>query len=237
MKPTLQNHTWVILLACCLLWGGIGRADTLELPRISVDEFEKHLLKPDTPVPAAAAGRQAPDPASVSRESKAYRVALRRQPGELALQDIKQMVLRHNFYDKFENPGGRFENDLIDNQDGTVTDRVTGLMWMRSVMRCCSYADVEQYMSSLRVMNHGRGFRGHADWRVPTTAELASLLEYNRLNKAPYNGGLFDAKKGSFFSADRIRDLNMPWIVFFEGGYIGTGGTGSCYYVRPVRSE
>jgi hypothetical protein len=223
------------ILASSLLWAAAARSDGLELPRISAGEFEKYLAEPEGPrmPPGEQAAAETP-PAPPG--SPPYRVNLRRKSQELAIEDIKRMVLKYNFYDKFENPSGHFANDFIDNRDDTVTDRVTGLMWMKSVMRCCSRADVQQYMSSLTRMNNGRGFRGYTDWRVPTAEELASLLEYNRLNQTAYMGALFDAKKGAYFSADIILGLNMPWIVFFEDGYIGTGGNGACFYLRPVRS-
>ncbi len=54
---------------------------------------------------------------------------LRYKPKKLKARDIKAVVKKLNFFDKELNEGGDFPNDFVDNGDGTVTDRATGLMW------------------------------------------------------------------------------------------------------------
>jgi hypothetical protein len=68
------------------------------------------------------------------------------------------------------------------NGDGTVTDRVTGLMWTLLDSRqelggCLTYAAALQYVASL---NHG----AVNDWRLPSASELASIIK-----QAPYYPG------------------------------------------------
>ncbi|UCF85780.1 MAG: hypothetical protein JSV50_09160, partial [Desulfobacteraceae bacterium] len=54
---------------------------------------------------------------------------LRNTPEKLNNKDIKTVVKRCNFFDKKLNEKGDFPNNFVDNGDGTVTDRATGLMW------------------------------------------------------------------------------------------------------------
>lgn len=58
-----------------------------------------------------------------------------------------------------------------DNGDGTVTDRVTGLMWQKTDHGECSW---EAAVSNAPSVNTG----GHTDWRLPTPAELFSILNH-----------------------------------------------------------
>jgi len=60
---------------------------------------------------------------------------------------------------------------LVDNGDGTVTDRVTGLMWQKAFARDVSFAAAPSLAASART-------GGHSDWRVPTTKELYSLIDF-----------------------------------------------------------
>jgi hypothetical protein len=58
-----------------------------------------------------------------------------------------------------------------DNEDGTVTDNVTGLMWQQaSPLSGYAWADAVAYCSTLTLA-------GHSDWRLPTLIELYSIVD------------------------------------------------------------
>lgn len=59
-----------------------------------------------------------------------------------------------------------------DNGDGTVTDKVTGLMWEKGSSG--PYASWSQAVAHCPTLTLG----GHNDWRLPTRIELLSLFDY-----------------------------------------------------------
>jgi hypothetical protein len=64
---------------------------------------------------------------------------------------------------------------FVDNGDGTVTDRVTGLTWClldssMELENCISFKAAKAYVQRL---NTG----GHSDWRLPTASELAAIYK------------------------------------------------------------
>ena len=68
-------------------------------------------------------------------------------------------------------------NLFQDNQDGTVTDQATGLMWQQGDSgvgmdweKAKAYAEAENKV----------GLLGHSDWRLPTNKELQTLVDYTR---------------------------------------------------------
>lgn len=65
-------------------------------------------------------------------------------------------------------------NDFVDNGDDTVTDRATGLMWMRT--------DSGKRLNWRQALAYAEGFThaGHSDWRLPNAKELQSIVDYTR---------------------------------------------------------
>jgi len=59
-----------------------------------------------------------------------------------------------------------------DNGDGTVTDKITGLMWEKGSSG--PYASWSQAVAHCPTLTLG----GHNDWRLPTRIELLSLVDY-----------------------------------------------------------
>lgn len=99
-----------------------------------------------------------------------------------------------------------------DNNDGTLTDQVTGLMWQESYAyaETGNYVDwyeAQKYIARLNANQLG----GHADWRLPDKLELQSLYEINF----------------SFESRGRTYMLHIDPI--FEFGY------GSCFWTWRSR--
>jgi hypothetical protein len=65
-------------------------------------------------------------------------------------------------------------NDFVDNGDGTVTDRATGLMWQKGDSRSAmDWQAALAYSAALELA-------GHDDWRLPNAKELQSLVDYTR---------------------------------------------------------
>lgn len=65
------------------------------------------------------------------------------------------------------------ENDFVDNGDGTVTDRATGLMWMKNDSgRPVNWEKALEYAENLE-------YAGYNDWRLPNVKELQSIVDYH----------------------------------------------------------
>ena len=65
-------------------------------------------------------------------------------------------------------------NDFIDQYDGTILDRATGLIWTKS--------DSRQPMNWQQALAYAEGLElaGHDDWRLPNAKELQSIVDYTR---------------------------------------------------------
>jgi hypothetical protein len=66
------------------------------------------------------------------------------------------------------------KNNFTDNVDGTITDKATGLMWMKN--------DNGTGVLWENALSYAEGFEyaAHSDWRLPNAKELQSLVEYTR---------------------------------------------------------
>ena len=64
------------------------------------------------------------------------------------------------------------KNDFVDNGDGTITDRATGLMWMQNDLNVpVDWEHALLYADTL-------SFAGYDDWRLPNVKELQSIVDY-----------------------------------------------------------
>jgi hypothetical protein len=68
-------------------------------------------------------------------------------------------------------------NDFVDNGDGTVTDRATGLMWTQDDSGVGLAWEVA--LAWVQQMNAEK-YRGYSDWRLPNAKELQGLVDYTR---------------------------------------------------------
>ncbi|MCY3413928.1 MAG: DUF1566 domain-containing protein [Candidatus Heimdallarchaeota archaeon] len=66
------------------------------------------------------------------------------------------------------------ENNFIDNNDGTISDLATGLMWMKT--------DSEEGFNWKEALEFAENLNaaGYDDWRLPNIKELQSIVEYSR---------------------------------------------------------
>ncbi len=93
-----------------------------------------------------------------------------------------------------------------DNQDGTVTDLNTGLMWVKARGPKVTWAQAQVEARACRV-------GGHGDWRVPTIKELYSLIDFRggcdgtTEGSRPYlDAKVFDFVYGDESKGERVID-------------------------------
>ncbi|MDZ7760133.1 MAG: DUF1566 domain-containing protein [Desulfovermiculus sp.] len=90
--------------------------------------------------------------------------------------------------------GGAADDDpgLVDNNDGTVTDPSTGLMWMKCSLgqtwdddnSACQGDSVRHtWQDTLNVIQNLQ-WAGYSDWRLPNRNELQSLVDYSKFDPA-----------------------------------------------------
>lgn len=125
-----------------------------------------------------------------------------------------------------------------DNGDGTVTDRVTGLMWQKTDNGECAW---DAALTNGANVTTG----GHADWRLPTPAELFSMM--NHKTNPAVNATYFPnhpAGTAEYWWTTDIYGTNVAqvWCVNKGGGLgpkpksetLSAGGT-LRYHARYVR--
>jgi|APTNR8051073442_1049403.scaffolds.fasta_scaffold07250_3 hypothetical protein len=157
----------------------------------------------------------------------------------MTIESTKTIVVACSLGDSGETGLGSF----TDNNDGTVTDKRTGLMWMRIsegqdwlVGRSTGqakrfYLDEAQAICS--------NFAGHEDWRLPTLDELNSIVESTHTNPAanPYVFVGFDQTPTPLFWTSTNASEKQWWYVsFYSGAKFPCGPRENRLSVRWVRN-
>ena len=138
-----------------------------------------------------------------------------------------------------DTPDSRYTN----NNDGTVTDKDTGLMWKRCsegfTNNDCTAgaASITEDWQDALVAAEAAIFASHSDWRLPNRKELTSLV--NRACSAPaINETLFPATLSEFYwaSSPVAAHATNAWTVNFTSGFDGVIGKHIPGSVRLVRA-
>lgn len=110
--------------------------------------------------------------------------------------------------------------------DGTVTDKVTGLMWQQC-MRGMSGSDC-QTGGTPYTGGWGGGsltFAGYDDWRLPNIKELQSLISDNRsepaINTNIFPNIIINIGASCFWSESPGISVFYAWMVDFRYGTLG----------------
>ena len=143
-------------------------------------------------------------------------------------------------------PNPRFR----DNNDGTVTDNLTGLIWLKDAgaFEKKTWANALSAANSLKNGEHGLSDGSEAgDWRLPNVRELCSLIDYEYNDPALSNaagdkkwtaGDPFDTIQSSNYWSSTTRSCNAAygWYVNLNDGYVSPSDKAGYYdYVWPVR--
>ncbi|MGD2186420.1 MAG: DUF1566 domain-containing protein [Desulfobacterales bacterium] len=206
-----------------------------------------YVVKSKTRAQEAGQPEEAPKLASIPKDAPVVQVVLRRQPMDLSNQvEITNMLIAYDFFDRSRNANGSFVNDLVDNNDGTVTDRATGLVWEKNGSNLLSNRRAKEYIKQL----NRRRFASYSDWRLPTVEELASLLARKRESGVHLNP-VFNRKQSRCWTADKAESQSWSWykgawLVDFKNGFVddaywsgeasGTYRKNAENYVKAVRS-
>lgn len=96
---------------------------------------------------------------------------------------------------------------FIDNGDGTVTDRATGLMWQQAQNERLSYLAVMELLKNYELA-------AYRDWRLPTMQELTTIFDESCEDGSWYYN--------RFFECDRLKPPVLQHLTsdIFEDSYV-----------------
>lgn len=90
------------------------------------------------------------------------------------------------------------EPRFTDNEDGTITDNMTGLMWVRDGAIILGY---RYDWDGVLVFCNNLNFAGYDDWRMPNVREMLSLADYEMLFPALPAGHPFENINGRYWTS------------------------------------
>lgn len=127
--------------------------------------------------------------------------------------------------------------ELIDNLDGTITDKITGLMWQKADGGEMTHSSALQYADSLTLGSF-------TDWRLPIAFEIYSIQNL-QVNNPALNTTYFTKSNAEYWwtSDLQVNDNSRVWVSNAGGGIgnhlksetISAGGT-KRYHARAVRN-
>ncbi|HHT9111160.1 MAG TPA: Lcl C-terminal domain-containing protein [Candidatus Brocadiaceae bacterium] len=145
-------------------------------------------------------------------------------------------------------PSPRF----TDNRNGTVTDNLTGLIWLQNAnvagarVWADALTDVENLnsdgtMNGTSANDTSNGGSHQKDWRLPNINELSSLTDSSNNNPAlpsGYSRFFIGVQSDGYWSSDTLKGgIAYAWLVnLSDNGIMDTAHKTESYCVWPVRA-
>ena len=129
---------------------------------------------------------------------------------------------------------------FTDNSNGTVTDNLTGLIWLKNA----NCGGPMLWSSALAQSNNlGNGQCGLSDgsapgtWRLPQIKELQSLIDFGSYSPALPIGHPFLGVQLNFYWSSTTDKVNSTyaWRIYLSSGAVTDIAKNYGYYVWPVR--
>ena len=101
------------------------------------------------------------------------------------------------------------KNDFKDNGNGTVTDRATGLMWMKvdsGVLKAGRKKDGKLNWQEALAWAESLEYAGYSDWRLPNVKELQSIVDYTRSPATTNSAAIDPVFEATSFAAEGGRE-------------------------------
>ncbi|MGR3220228.1 MAG: Lcl domain-containing protein, partial [Candidatus Anammoxibacter sp.] len=138
-------------------------------------------------------------------------------------------------------PSSRF----TDNNDGTITDNLTGLMWLKDAS-CLGTKAWMEAIDAIAELNTTPGSfdcreytANYTDWRLSNRKEIRSLVNYGvgEVNIWLKSRGFWDVQNNRYWSSTTYAiDTDSAWTVSMGEGSTETGSKSNGNYLWPVRA-
>ena len=135
-----------------------------------------------------------------------------------------------------------FNRGFTDNGDGTVTDNLTGLIWLKDA-DCIGTWTWSNALTQVSNLNSGTDFScdsytagTFSDWRLPHVNELSSLVDPVQTNPAlPASHPFTGVHSYPYWSSTTPSYTPHAGRVNLSSGHVVNGDKTSSFYVWPVR--
>jgi len=132
-------------------------------------------------------------------------------------------------------PNPRF----TDNGDGTVTDNLTGLIWLKDA-NCFSFRSWYDALSVCTELADGEcelaDGSNAGDWRLPNIKEFQSLIDFSNNTPAlPTEHPFTNVQSVYWSSTTNVNDTSYAWGVQIISGSVHLGYKPENGFIWPVR--
>lgn len=124
-----------------------------------------------------------------------------------------------------------------DNGDGTITDNITGLMWVKDGNSVgCNNGATLNWEGALNFCDTST-FAEYTDWRLPNVRELQSIVDYTKSGPSINTTYFLNTKITYYWSSTTpVGFTTNAWCVAFNQGDLTSAYNKiNNAYVRPVR--
>jgi len=111
---------------------------------------------------------------------------------------------------------------LVDQDDGTVYDTETGILWYRCSWGeewssgQCQETPVTVGWSDALILAEELSFAGYTDWRIPNINELQSIIEWGCYEPAVNTTAFPDVATGRYWSSTARQDGDIGKVLMVD---------------------